>query len=512
MAENQALFPPMMMKEIADHAPFNTFISSLKASIRNAFHERDNIEKFIQQRGFPAPVWHDIMSANPLSVGIPEAYGGRGVKVRECLGVLETAAYESLPLSLIFGINIGLFLEPVGKYADESLKAGIFKRFLNNRNMGGLMITEPDHGSDALNMQTFNRKNGAYYDIQGTKHWQGLTGMADYWLMTSRASTDGRLGRDIDFFVCDTHQPEQRIEVEEYYNNMGLYPIPYGKNTVNIRVPEQNKLQPETTGLKLMMDLLHRSRFQFPGMGMGFIHRMLDEAIEHVTSRFVGGKSLMALDQVKHQISRIQSAFTISSAMCARSAGHSGIENDLSPDAVEAGSIKSYLTDLMQESAQILTQLLGANGYKAEHVGGRGIMDSRPFQIFEGSNDMLYTQISEGVLKMMNKQKIVNLLDFFRSYPLTVQAADYFRSFLNFKVDVNLAQRKLVDLGKIISKVIAANHVVVLGGKGFRADLIQESLETIRHDITMLVSSYRFPTQTAPVVDYRDNSSWLDFS
>jgi acyl-CoA dehydrogenase len=503
----------MTISESTGQVPFNAFLNSLKETLKSVFYERDNIEKFIQQRGFPALVLRDIMSRNPLSVAIPEAYGGRGVKVKECLGVLETASYESLPLSLVFGINMALFLEPVVKYAQDSVKGDIFKRFLNKQNMGGLMITEPDYGSDALNMHTFNVKEGSHYHIKGTKHWQGLTGMADYWLMTSRAKNeDGRLARDIDFFVCDAHQPEQRIEVEEYYNNIGLYPIPYGKNKVDIKVPEQYKLQPETTGLKLMMDLLHRSRFQFPGMGMGFIHRMLDDAIEQVTSRFVGGKSLMSLDQVKHQISRIQSAFTISSAMCSRSAEHSGIEHDLSPDAVEAGSMKAYITDLMQEAAQTLTQLMGANGYKAESVGSRGIMDSRPFQIFEGSNDMLYTQISEGVLKMMRKQKVMNLLDFFESYNLTERAADYFKSLVNFKVDFDLPQRKVVDLGKIISKVIAANHVVTLGSKGFRGDLIQESIETIRHDIAMLVSSYKFQTQTAPVVEYQENSSWLKFS
>ncbi|GET23266.1 acyl-CoA dehydrogenase family protein [Prolixibacter denitrificans] len=503
----------MTISESTGQIPFSTFLNSLKETLKSVFYERDDIEKFIQQRGFPAVVLRDIMSRNPLSVAIPEAYGGRGVKVKECLGVLETASYESLPLSLIFGINIALFLEPVVKYAQDSVKGDIFKRFLNKQNMGGLMITEPDYGSDALNMQTFNVKEGSHYHIQGTKHWQGLTGMADYWLMTSRPKTaDGRLGRDIDFFVCDAHQPEQRIEVQEYYNNIGLYPIPYGKNIVDIKVPEENKLKPETTGLKLMMDLLHRSRFQFPGMGMGFIHRMMDEAIEQVTSRFVGGKSLMSLDQVKHQITRIQSAFTISSAMCSRSAEHSGIEHDLSPDAVEAGSMKAFITDLMQESAQTLTQLLGANGYKAENVGSRGIMDSRPFQIFEGSNDMLYTQISEGVLKMMRKKKEVNLLDFFQSYNLTERAADYFKSLVNFKVDFDLPQRKVVDLGKIISKVIAANHVVDLGTKGFRGDLIKESIETIRHDIAMLVSSYKFEMKTVPVVDYREDSSWLKFS
>lgn len=46
--------------------------------------------------------------------------------------------------------------------------------------------------------------------------------------------------------------------------------IPYGLNKIDIKVPQQNKLIPESTGLKMMLDILHRSRLQFPGMGMGF--------------------------------------------------------------------------------------------------------------------------------------------------------------------------------------------------------------------------------------------------
>jgi alkylation response protein AidB-like acyl-CoA dehydrogenase len=489
---------------------FNEFLSSLKKTIKSAFYEKDNIEKFIQKRGFPASVLKNIMEANPLSVAIPKEYGGRGAKVKECLGVLDAASYESLPLSLTFGINLGLFLEPVAKYGQESVKKEIFDRFLNKQNMGGLMITEPDHGSDALNMRTSNVKEGSNYHIKGTKHWQGLTGMAEYWIMTSRQKFESdKLGRDIDFFICDTSQPNQNIHVEEYYNNIGLYPIPYGKNIIDIQVPEQFKLIPETTGLKLMMDLLHRSRFQFPGMGMGFIRRMLDEAIKHTTTRIVGGKPLFSLDQVKHQIARIQSAFTISSAMCARSAVYSGIENNLALAAVEANSMKAYITDLMQEAAQTLTQLKGANGYKTESIASRGIIDSKPFQIFEGSNEMLYSQISEMVLKMMGRLYITYLSEFLKNYSLTSNITDYFKTLVNFNVDIQQPQRKLVDLGKIISRIVTANLVLELGGKGFRPDLISSSLETIKHEITIFISSYRFKTSVNPIEDYKDGSSWL---
>ncbi|WP_075591421.1 acyl-CoA dehydrogenase [Labilibacter marinus] len=490
---------------------FSEYLNSFKDTLKSVFYQRDNIEQFIQKRGFPALVLRDIMAKNPLSVGIPEEYGGRGVKMKECLGMMDAASYESLPLSLTFGINIALFLEPVGKYGSEEAKKSVFNRFLTQQNMGGLMITEPDFGSDALGMQTSCERQGSNYHVKGTKHWQGLTGLADYWLITSRNKTaKGDLARDIDFFVCDVQQPNQQIIVEEYYNNLGLYPIPYGKNKVDVIIPEQYKLQPVSSGLNLMMDLLHRSRYQFPGMGMGFIRRMLDDAIEHCKTRIVSGKPLIKLDQVQHQINKIQSAFTVCSAMCSRSAEYAGVEKNLGADAIEANSMKAYVTDLMQSSAQILTQLKGANGYKAESVSSRGIIDSRPFRIFEGSNDMLYTQISEMVTKLMVRKKELNLSSFLKGFNLTEKVSEQFKGLIDFTIDPKVVQRKSVDLGKILSRIVSANMVVSMAEKGFRNDLITNSIENLKQEVSMLVSSYQFQTNIATIEDYKESSTWLD--
>ena len=216
----------MSVNKSNNPVPFNTFINTFKNTLKSVFYEKDNIETFVQKRGFPALVLRDIMAQNPLSVAIPKEYGGRGAHVKECLGILEAASYESLPLSLTFGINIALFLEPVAKYGDEQVKEGIFNRFLTKQNMGGLMITEPDFGSDALNMRTSFSKNGATYHLQGTKHWQGLTGLADYWLIVSRQKdAEGNLGRDLGFFICDVQQPKQHIVVEEYYKKQKTHLI-----------------------------------------------------------------------------------------------------------------------------------------------------------------------------------------------------------------------------------------------------------------------------------------------
>ncbi len=495
------------------HKNFADYIKEFEKTLVNVFHEKYDINEFSKNRGLPVVAMRDIMSHAPLSVAIPEKFGGRGLKVKECLGILSAASYESLALSLTFGINIALFLEPVAKYANEAIKGDIFKRFLEKQNMGGLMITEPDFGSDALSMQTYNEKNGNSYTIKGTKHWQGLTGMADYWLMTSREKgSNGNLGRDIDFFVCDVSQPNQRITVEKYYDNLGLYMIPYGINKVDIQVPAQYKLQPESSGVKMMLDLLHRSRMQFPGMAIGFIKRMLDESIKYCNERIVGGKNLLALDQVQFQIAKIQSAFTVTSAMCFRSSAHSGIENDLSSESIEANTMKTYVTDLMQEAAHTLTQLSGAMGFDMSNIGGRGIMDSRAFQIFEGSNEMLYTQITQMIGKLMIRKKELNVYRFFKDYELTNKLDSFFKNELDFNFTTGLSQRKMIDLGKVFSRIISANFVLEMGGEGFHKDLVSNCLNVIKLDVSQVIKSFHCKNTTTQIEDYNENSNWYSFA
>ena len=492
---------------------FAAFISIFRHALKRVFHEQNDINELSLERGLPPHIWSGIMDAAPLSVAIPREYGGRGCIVKECLSLLSAASYESLPLSLTFGINIALFLEPLAKYGHTSLKQGILPQFVREQRMGGLMITEPEFGSDALNMKTFYRITGDGYAIKGHKHWQGLTGQADYWLVTARKDLgNGELARDVDFFLTDNAVAQQHIRVEALYNNLGLYMIPYGLNNIDISVPENHRLRPESTGIKMMLDILHRSRMQFPGMGMGFIQRMLDEALWHCTNRVVGAGNLLTLDSVQFQLSRIQTAFTLCSGMCARSSEISGIEHNLAQEGLEANSMKALVTDLMQESAQLCLQVSGANGYRISHIAGRGIVDSRPFQIFEGSNEMLYTQIAEMLLKRMKKQKEANLYTFLSGFELTSRSALHFSHHLRLELNANISQRRLVDLGKIIARLICVQYVLTLQEKGFRKELAEGCLLNIRMDIAHLASNFSINDHAVLITEYEADSNWVDFT
>ena len=496
--------------EARSSVDFSQFIENFTDKLRTLFTRRADADELGRQRGIPPYLLREIQSSIPLSVFIPEEHGGRGGHVHECQSVLEACSYESLALSLMVGINGALFLQPVTKYGQEEVKAPIFERFIRDKNMGGLMITEPDFGTDALNMQTSYVEEDGKYNINGVKHWGGLTGWADFWLVTARRQTkDGSLARDIDFFITDSNADNQQIVVEELYDNLGLYMIPYGRNRIDVTVPKQQRLEPETNGVLMMLDLLNRSRTQFPGMGMGYLRRLLDEAMDHCRERYVGGKALFSYDQVKRRLTRMQAAFTTCSAMCAYASEHASLENNMARASVPANAIKSTVTDLMQEAAQSFMQLAGAKGYRLNHLAGRAMVDSRSFQIFEGSNDILYQQISESVLKSMRRMKLNNLHEYLSDYHLTARASDYFTDMLDFEVDRDMPQHKLVDFGRMLSRIISMELTIELGERGFRGDLVSNCLSVMRHDVEQFLTSYRSGGISEIIEDYMEDSHWL---
>jgi alkylation response protein AidB-like acyl-CoA dehydrogenase len=127
---------------------------TIKIKLHQLFHQRNDEDELLTTRGLPPYVLREVLECNPLSTFIPKDYNGRGAITGEALSMLETTSYQSLPLSLMMGINGALFLQPLANYGHDEAKTEVFKRFLEKKNMGGLMITEPDFGSDALKMKT----------------------------------------------------------------------------------------------------------------------------------------------------------------------------------------------------------------------------------------------------------------------------------------------------------------------------------------------------------------------
>ena len=54
--------------------------------------------------------------------------------------------------------------------------------------------------------------------------------------------------------------------------------------------------------------------------------------------------------------------------------------------------------------------------------------------------------------------------------------------------------------------------VIYLEKNGFRKDLIDNTLIVLKQEISTLLNTFHFANSTKVVVDYEENSFWLDFS
>ncbi len=471
-------------KSGTDAGDAGRLIERFRAVLSRTFGHRADLDVIGQERGLPPFVMREVLAAQPMRAFLPTRFGGFGDSLAPSQAVMEEAAYHCLSLGLTMGISGSLFVQPVAKYADTEVAQRILPRLAGGGSLGGLMITEPGYGTDALSMRTAWRREGDQYRVVGTKHWAGLSGWADYWLVMARpGKDDGDLGNGIDMFICEQSDPDQQITLVEQYPSLGLYAIPYGRNRVDVLVPSTHRLRGDRGGLRMMMDLLHRSRSSFAGNAVGFIHRMVDEAVAHCTERVVSGRQLLAYDQVQARVARLQGQWACASALSLWSSENAGQSTDLSRAGQAASSVKTVASDYLQESSQSLLQLVGAKGYALNHIAGRAVVDSRPFQIFEGSNDVLYAQMGGELADQMRRAGTSNLREQLSRDETTAAGADLAGAQLEINVDEQPAQRRLVEIGAIASRVFTLSAVQDMGSRGFGQDHVSLAVAALREDI-----------------------------
>jgi hypothetical protein len=111
----------------------------------------------------------------------------------------------------------------------------------------------------------------------------------------------------------------------------------------------------------------------------------------------------------------------------------------------------------------------------------------------------------------MRRLKEKNLYRYLKDYELTSRAADRFEDSLNFEVDLQMPQRKLVDLGRMLGRIITMDLTARLGDRGFRSDLVSNCLAILQQEAESILSTYRGSSMPSVVEDYVQDSAWLDF-
>lgn len=92
----------------------------------------------------------------------------------------------------------------------------------------------------------------------------------------------------------------------------------------------------------------------------------------------------------------------------------------------------------------------------------------------------------------MKKAQESNLYRFLKDFDLTSKSAALYKNILDFELDTNLPQRKMVELGQVLGRIVSSEMVINLGDSGYRKDLISNGLEMLSQEITSLMSGFNF--------------------
>ena len=77
---------------------------------------------------------------------------------------------------------------------------------------------------------------------------------------------------------------------------------------------------------------------------------------------------------------------------------------------------------------------------------------------------------------------------------------------------MNMPQRKLVKMGKILGYTISLNYVLALAKKEFRKDLIENAITILQQDISSHMTAFSSKNKINVVEDYQGSSDWMTFA
>ncbi len=400
-----------------------------------------------------------LLKAGLMSTRIPEKYGGRKQNTAETLTVNKIASQYSLPLSLLIGINGALFFDNIQKFGSQALQEKVFKDFGTKPTSGAFLMTEPAFGTNATHMETSAEKlPTGDFKIEGTKHWQGLSGVFDWCLIAVREKINGLLSKNISFFAYEN--ANGGVDMEKKLLPSGLALIQYGRNKINTILPAGQKLN---VGTRELLNMLHSSRLQFPAMGLGAIEDTLNRTIAHTKHRLVQDGSLFEKDETQAKLFKIQAWKTITQGLFDFVNKNVDLLGKNSPLGFLANSVKALASDYTHAAATLSQKLYGAQGCDKNHEAQRAVADSYPFTIFEGENSVLYDQIGKMVRTASNK----TVFEFFKNHEYTKDIANQFKDLLNFSFDPKkFSQRRRVLMGQITARLISFQFLKELSKTG----------------------------------------------
>jgi acyl-CoA dehydrogenase family protein 9 len=295
------------------------------------------------------------------------------------------------------GVHQSIGMKGIAMFGSDEQKARFLPDLAAGRKLAAFALTEPEAGSDAFNLQSRAvRQSDGSWVLNGEKRYIGNGGRGSVFCTFARTEDDKHVALILE-------QGMEGFEAGERYDTMGLRgndlrPLYFH----DVRVPRENVLGEPGDGFHIAMQVLNNGRLSLGTGSVGLAKRLLDLAIDHVTTRRQFGRPLGDFDMVEDKIGWMVAYLFGLESMAYLTTGlvDAGVEDY----SVESAMAKVTGTEFVWYQANRAMQLKGGAGYMRDEPYEQVMRDIRIFPIFEGANDVLRSYVALSALKPLGEE------------------------------------------------------------------------------------------------------------
>jgi (2S)-methylsuccinyl-CoA dehydrogenase len=356
----------------------------------------------------PEDVISGLAELGGFGLSVPAEYGGFATGGESDYLAMVVATEELSWGSL--GIGGSLITRPeiltraLVAGGTEAQKQRWLPRIASGELMVGVMVTEPDYGSDVAGITTTATSVNGGFRVNGVKTWATFAGRADLLMLLARTDPDrGAAHRGLSLFVVEKDptpghsfvldQPDGgKIEGRAIdtlgYRGMHSFEVSFS----DWFVPAANVVGEDAgvgRGFYLQMEGFENGRLQTAARAVGVMQAAFEYALSYAQERVVFGRSVFDYQLTKAKLARMAALIQAGRQFAYDVAERAG----RGEGALAASMVKAYVCRAAEWVTREAMQLHGGMGYAEEFPVSRAFVDARVLSIFEGADETLCLRV-----------------------------------------------------------------------------------------------------------------------
>ncbi len=366
--------------------------------------ERFGLEYWRKQdaaKAFPTEYWRAVCDAGLCGVALPTEHGGSGLGMLEMALIVENLAATGggSTVGQLFMINPIFGGVSIARFGNEKMRAELLPKIISGEINCCMALTEPDAGTNTLEIKSFAAADGPGWRLNGRKIW--ITGVASATKMLVIARTkkvaDATSRTDgLSMFMIDvqraglTHTPIDKLGTCTLDSSSVFFD--------NVLIEPDELIGTLHQGWRELLDVLNTERIVTTAGLVGTGELAIKMAVDYANDRKVfGDKPISAYQGLQFPLA--QCHVEVESARLLNHKAATNCDMGL-PYGSEANAAKLIAAQAVGRATERAMQTMGGMGYAKEYHVERLWRDCRLFRFAPVSEEMILNFVANHDLKM----------------------------------------------------------------------------------------------------------------